>query len=146
MPTNFSPPSDSEIESRQLHEGLAAEILRDCFMRPLQLSCSQIARSIRLPRRRAEFLKTLESFLADPGVSLDLHDCLILDRFFGLRAGWFWRLLGLCEVLLAVSDFSGELDKIRPLRRTAVRPNEKANRMSRGVASKKKRRKISCER
>ena len=120
MSIKFLAPSQSEIAARPSHEDMVAEILRKDFMKPLGLTPKMIARAVSPDRRRAdEFLENLESFLSDPGACLDLPDCLLLDRFFGLSDGWFWRLLDIREVREAVAEMGDQLDKVRPFRSPA---------------------------
>ena len=91
------------------------EILREDFVLPLGLSSKTIAQAVVRGRRKAaEFARRLDDFMAHVEGGLDLDECLRLDRYFGLRDGFFWRVFCSCEVRTAVAEHATALDWIKP--------------------------------
>ena len=94
----------------------AGETVRDDFMAPLGLSAIQIAEAIppdtTHPGRN--WASEIESFAignAKAFVNLDLS--LALDRYFGLPAGYFWRLQAVCSVRDHIPQLKPWLDRVK---------------------------------
>jgi plasmid maintenance system antidote protein VapI len=76
----------------KIHPG---ELLREEFMKPLGLTPEMMAKSIpqhpKFPK--SDITENLRDLLiADEDSLLDIDLSLALDRYFGLHAGFFWRV------------------------------------------------------
>ena len=86
------------------------EVLREEFLRPLDLSAGAVARAIGVPRTRIERL-------ANQQVDLTPDTALRLSRFFETSAE-FWMGIQSRYALESASDaISDDLDKIEPARK-----------------------------
>ncbi len=70
-------------------------------MKPLQLTPAIVAKAI--PRHPefpdSDIAEEIEEFtLADEDSLLDMHLALALDRYFGLKPGFFWRVQAQQEI------------------------------------------------
>ena len=130
-PTNLPAKADPESAVRQaIGNGALAqdklnwvpgEILREDFVQPLGLTSKTIAQAVVRDRRKAaEFARRLDDFMAHVECDLDLHECLRLDRYFGMSDGFFWRVICSCEVRTGVAEHARELAWIKPLPRPVL--------------------------
>jgi addiction module HigA family antidote len=90
---------------RPIHPG---EILREEFLRPLQLSAGRVARAVGVPRTRMERL-------AAEAVDLTPDTALRLARYFGTSPE-FWMAIQTRFALESAADaIEADLDRITPL-------------------------------
>ena len=101
----------------------AGEILREDFMRPLRLTATQIAKalppSVDNPTRN--YAKEIADFArGDDDSFADIDLSLALDRYFGLRAGYFERLQTTSRVRNSSIRFADWLARVTPCTATTT--------------------------
>lgn len=103
-----------------IHPG---ELLWEEFMKPLRLTPKKLAAAI--PRHPefpdSDIAERIQDLIrADEDSFLDLNLALALDRYFGLRPGFFWRVQAQQEICDWTRREQDWLDKVKPLRPGAV--------------------------
>lgn len=93
-----------------IHPG---EMLREEFLRPLQLTPYALARKLRVPRTRIERLVREET-------SLTPDSALRLARYFGTTAEFWLNMQVVYELTLAEMASKDALAQIEPLKRDAA--------------------------
>lgn len=85
------------------------EMLREEFLRPMNLSAYQVAKRIGVPLTRVTaILAGKRAITADTG--------LRLDRLFGLSEGWWSRLQTDCDLRRAKRELGSKIDReVKPL-------------------------------
>ena len=97
------------------------ELLREKFMKPLGLTAEKMARAI--PRHPnwldIDIAQGINDLIrADPDACVvGLNLALALDRYFGLKAGYWWRVQATYFIHLGIAEDAAWLEKIRPLKR-----------------------------
>lgn len=98
------------------------EFLREEFMKPLRLTPAIMAAAI--PRHPefpeldiAEIIRDLVE--AEDDSFLDIHMALALDRYFGLRPGYFWRVQSAYDVRVVLADEAQWLRRVKPRPRSS---------------------------
>jgi antitoxin HigA-1 len=92
-----------------IHPG---EILREEFLRPLNLSAGAVARAIGVPRTRIERL-------ASEQTELTPDTALRLARFFGTTTDFWMNLQGRFAIESAEDAIGDALAEIQPLKRAS---------------------------
>jgi len=81
-----------------------AEMLREEFLKPLNLTAYRLAKDIAVPLTRiAAILAGKRAITADTG--------LRLDRYFGLSEGWWLRLQTDCDIRRARRELSAKINR-----------------------------------
>ena len=99
--------SSTTTDEIMLHNPHAGEILLEEFLKPMALSQSALARSIRVPPRRIN-----EIVLGKRAITADTD--LRLARYFGMSEGFFLGLQTSYELLERKRALGDTLDQITP--------------------------------
>lgn len=89
------------------------EVLREEFLKPLDLSAGAVAKACGLPRTRIERIATEQS-----GVTADT--ALRLGRLFGMSSQFWLNLQTRYDLDRAEDDLGGKLKSIKPLQAPAA--------------------------
>lgn len=87
-----------------MHPG---EVLREEFMKPMNLTAYALAKALGVPRTRIERIASERT-----GITADT--ALRLSRYFGNSAGFWLNLQSRYDILIAQRELAGELEKIEP--------------------------------
>jgi addiction module HigA family antidote len=87
-----------------IHPG---EVLREEFMKPLEMSSYELAKRLRVPVPRIN-----DIVLQKRGITADT--AVRLARFFGTPEGFWMNLQSFYEIRVAKRRIAGELGRIRP--------------------------------
>jgi antitoxin HigA-1 len=95
----------------RVHPG---EILREEFLKPLQMSAYELAKRLRVPAPRVN-----DIVLERRGISADT--AVRLSRFFGTTEQFWLNLQGAYEVSRVLAEQATEIDRIEPRAAAASR-------------------------
>ena len=98
----------ASVDSNKLPNPHPGEILLEDFLKPMQLSQSELARAVGVPPRRIN-----EVVLGKRAVTAETD--LLLTRYFGLSEGLFLRLQAAYDLERARGSLKDRLTAIRPL-------------------------------
>jgi len=93
----------------QLRNSHPGEILKEEFLRELDMSQNELAQAIGVPGNR---IHAIVNGTRDITADTDLRLC----KFFGLSEGYFLRLQAAHDTLEAKRRIAGEIAKIKPLK------------------------------
>jgi addiction module HigA family antidote len=99
-----TPPKKSKAGAWNVHPG---EILREEFLKPMDLSVYQLAKELHVPSQRVN-----EVVLEKRGISADT--AVRLARFFGTSEQFWMNLQASYDVRCARAELGKELEKIKP--------------------------------
>lgn len=96
------------MDEQLIHNSHTGEILKEEFLRPLNMSQNALAKAIFVPANRIhQIIRGERRITADT----DLRLC----RFFSLSDGYFLRLQLTCEMIEEKRKKNKEISKIKPL-------------------------------
>ena len=98
----------ASVDNNKLPNPHPGEILLEDFLKPMQLSQSELARAVGVPPRRIN-----EVVLGKRAVTAETD--LLLTRYFGLSEGLFLRLQAAYDLESARDSLKERLTAIRPL-------------------------------